>query len=162
MRQLETIWRKDMEEGREDDRERYSSLISRWNSSAFLLHTLEDLVTPEFTVPPTIRISRRGSKNPPLFPAPRFIIPVAGIRDDKPATIHPRARSARNAQDLVVARGSRGENGVEMAVHGWPTALCELFQAQVMFEACAHARIRAYTHTSVENGNGGYGPVVAG
>lgn len=34
-----------------------------------------------------------------------------------------------------------------MAVHGWPTALCELFQAQVMFEACAHARIRAYTHT---------------
>lgn len=91
-----------------------------------------------------------------------FIVPVAGIRDDKPATIHPRARSARNAQDLVVARGSRGENGVEMAVHGWPTALCELFQAQVMFEACAHARIRAYTHTSVENGNGGYGPVVAG
>lgn len=49
-----------------------------------------------------------------------------------------------------------------MAVHGWPTALCELFQAQVMFEACVHARIRAYTHTSVENGNGGYGPVVAG
>lgn len=104
----------------------------------------------------------RLEKSPSLPRPSLFIVPVAGIRDDKPATIHPRARSARNAQDLVVAQGSRGENGVEMAVHGWPTALCELFQAQVMFEACAHARIRAYTHTSVENGNGGYGPVVAG
>lgn len=105
MRQLETIWRKDVEEGREDDRERYSSLISRWNSSAFLLHTLEDLVTPEFTVPPTIRISRRGSKNPPLFPAPRFLLsPLQG------SAMISRRRYIR-------ARGRRGMHKIS-SLHG--------------------------------------------
>lgn len=110
-----------------------TGLISRWNSA--FLHTLEDLVTPEF-LQPSFEFPAAIRKIP--LSSPLFIVPAAGIRDDKPAC----GRRGRSRP-----RCTRGGNGgVEMAVHGWPTALCELFQAQA-FEACARARI--YTHTRV-------------
>lgn len=111
-----------------------TGLISRWNSA--FLHTLEDLVTPEF-LQPSFEFPATTRKIP--LSSPLFIVPAAGIHDDKPAC----GRRGRSRP-----RCTRGGNGgVEMAVHGWPTALCELLQAQVTFEACARARI--YTHTRV-------------
>lgn len=111
-----------------------TGLISRWNSA--FLHTLEDLVTPEF-LQPSFEFPAAIRKIP--LSSPLFIVPAAGIRDDKPAC----GRRGRSRPRCT----REGNGGVEMAVHGWPTALCELFQAQVTFEACARARI--YTHTRV-------------
>lgn len=47
----------------------------------------------------------------------------------------------------------------EMAVHGWPTALCETLPGKGDVRGvCTSAH--THVHASVENGNGGYGPVV--
>lgn len=56
-------------------------------------------------------------------------------------------------------RGREEEkNGVEMAVHGWPTALCELFLSGAGETVARHVHTDAYTR--VKNGNGDYDPVV--
>lgn len=77
-----------------------TGLISRWNSA--FLHTLEDLVTPEF-LQPSFEFPATTRKIP--LSSPLFIVPAAGIHDDKPAMKHPRV-----PEDLVlVAREEETE-----------------------------------------------------